>query len=170
MINKLVLILTVSICSILNLAISEKPSIEYYSQDLEVFLELPFTIADEIATRRILEDVLSKDLDQLLENPNIISKARDRLEKIPPLRLIAFILSDFNLRESIKLIEYTDIRLHFLLGWLDLLLNNSKDSCLFAQQLSGFSEFLSLDKNVVQNYENKQSFRELFRDLLYSAH
>jgi len=163
----IILPLLVMAFSILGSASAEEQELRQKSSSLQSFLEIPFSVEDGIIIKEVLETMIYTDLDQLLDDLNIIVKAKERLEGIPPLKLLAFIASDPYVSRLIKTIEPTNIKYHFALAWVDHTLRNSEDLDLFFLQLSGLSEFLNLDKHMIQSYAGKEDFRSLVKQVLY---
>jgi len=115
---------------------------------------------DETSIKKALEYALHTDLELLLEDQSQISKLRGRLEVLHPLQLIAFIASDAEIIQAINNLDPSDIKLHFLFVWLELLLS---DSNLLEDQVLEFAHFLHLDHRIIASYVVEQDYAEFIQ-------
>jgi hypothetical protein len=135
--------------------------------NISAFLALPFTEEDKNTSKEIINDMLGRSVESLLDNLSIIEEAKAKIEKISILKLLAFALSDPESAVVIRGISSDEIKMHFFTAWISLLFNDLKDSDpLFINELSGFSEFLSLEKDEKFDYINLNDYRDFISYLL----
>lgn len=127
------------------------------------FSVAPLTQEDKSAIGRFMADFTNKNAEQLLELSKDSKEEISRLNRIHPLILVSFIVSEPELYQYVETILQIDEKSNIFIFILSMRIEEAKAEGSIHQYISDFADLLHLDQDVIRSYIGQEKYKELIR-------